>query len=83
MGLITGLLTLPVAPLRGVVAVADQIRQRAEDDYYNPATIRAEMDEVDALRAAGELTEEEAMAWEDQLIERLMIGRQIERERHG
>jgi len=83
MGLITGLLTLPVAPLRGVVAVAEQIRQRAEDDYYNPATIRAEMDEVDALRAAGELTEEEAMAWEDQLIERLMIGRQIERERHG
>jgi hypothetical protein len=83
MGLITGLLTLPVAPLRGVVAVAEQIRQRAEDDYYNPATIRAEMDEVDALRAAGELTEEEAMAWEDQLIERLMIGRQIGRERHG
>jgi gas vesicle protein GvpG len=83
MGLITGLLTLPVAPLRGVVAVAEQIRQRAEDDYYDPATIRAEMDEVDALRAAGELTEEEAMAWEDQLIERLMIGRQIGRERHG
>ena len=83
MGLISGLLTLPVAPLRGVVAVAEQIRQRAEDDYYNPATIRAEMDEVDALRAAGELTEEEAMAWEDQLIERLMIGRQIGRERHG
>lgn len=83
MGLITGLLTLPVAPLRGVVAVAEQVRQRAEDDYYDPATIRAEMDEVDALRAAGELTEEEAMAWEDQLIERLMIGRQIGRERHG
>ena len=83
MGLITGLLTLPVAPLRGVVAVAEQIRQRAEDDYYDPATIRAELDEVDALRAAGELTEEEAMAWEDQLIERLMIGRQIGRERHG
>jgi len=83
MGLITGLLTLPVAPLRGVVAVAEQIRQRAEDDYYDPATIRAEMEEVDALRAAGELTEEEAMAWEDQLIERLMIGRQIGRERHG
>jgi hypothetical protein len=83
MGLLTGLVTLPVAPLRGVVAVAEQVRRRAEDAYYDPAAIRAELEQVDALRAAGELTEEEATAWEDQLIERLMIGREIERERHG
>jgi hypothetical protein len=83
MGLLTALVTLPVAPLRGVVAVAEQVRRRAEDAYYDPAAIRAELEQVDALRAAGELTEEEATAWEDQLIERLMIGREIERERHG
>lgn len=83
MGLLTGLVTLPIAPLRGVVAVAEQVRRRAEDAYYDPAAIRAELDEVDALRRAGDLTAEEATAWEDQLIERLMVGRQIERERHG
>jgi hypothetical protein len=83
MGLITGLVTLPAAPLRGVVAVAEQVRRRAEEAYYDPAAIRAELDEVDALRAAGELTDEEATAWEDQLIERLMVGQQIGRKRHG
>ena len=40
MGLITGLLGLPLAPLRGTVAVAEQIRKQAEDEFYDPAAIR-------------------------------------------
>ena len=43
MGLITGLLGLPLAPLRGTVAVAEQIRQQAEDDFYDPHAIRAQL----------------------------------------
>ena len=74
MGLLSGLLGLPLAPLRGTVAVAEQILQQAEETYYDPAAIRAELREVDRLREAGELTEDEATAWEDQLIERLMVG---------
>ena len=72
MGLLTGLLGLPVAPLRGVVAVAEQIQRQAEDAYYDPAAIRAELEEVERLREAGEVSDAEAQAWEDQLIERLM-----------
>ena len=41
MGLITGLLTLPVAPLRGTVAVAEQVLRAAEDEFYDPGRIRA------------------------------------------
>ena len=41
MGLITGLLGLPLAPLRGTVAVAEQIQQQAEEEFYDPARIRA------------------------------------------
>ena len=60
MGLLIGLLTAPVAPLRGVVAVAEQVRRQAEDQFYDPVTIRAELEEVDALRASGELSDDEA-----------------------
>lgn len=74
MGLITGILGLPLAPLRGTVAVAQQIREQAEKDFYDPATIRAQLEEVDRQRSAGELTDEEATAWEDELVERLMVG---------
>lgn len=83
MGLLTGLLTFPVAPLRGVAAVAEQVRREAERVYYDPATIRADLEEVDALRQAGELSEDEATAREEQLIERLMTGRHMEVERRG
>ena len=31
MGLIAGILTLPLAPLRGTLAVADQVLRHAED----------------------------------------------------
>jgi len=75
MGLLTGLLTLPLAPLRGTVAVAEQVLQQAEEVYYDPATIRRELEEVERLRETGEIEEDEATAWEDHLIERLMVGR--------
>lgn len=77
MGLIIGLLGLPLAPVKGVVAAAEQIRRQAEEQYYDPANIRAQLDEVERMREAGVLSEDEAVAWEDELIERLMIGRDL------
>ena len=72
MGLLTGLLGLPLAPVRGVVVVTEQVLRQAEETYYDPAAIRAELEEVDRLRNAGDLSDDEAEAWEDQLIDRLM-----------
>lgn len=74
MGLITGLLTLPLAPLRGTIAVAEQVLRAAEEEFYDPERIRAQLDDVDRRREAGELSDEEATAWEDELIDRLMVG---------
>jgi chorismate mutase len=76
MGLITGLLGLPFAPVRGTVWVAEQVLQQAEEDYYDPGRIRAMMEEIERLREAGELTDEEAVAQEDELVERLLEGQQ-------
>jgi cytochrome c-type biogenesis protein CcmH/NrfG len=72
MGLIRGILGLPLAPLRGTVAIAELLRDEAEAQLHDPARIRAELEEVDRLREQGILTEEEATDWEDVLIERLM-----------
>jgi hypothetical protein len=80
MGLISGILGLPLAPLRGTVAVAEQILRQAEEEFYDPAVIRAQLEEVERRRAAGELTDDEAILWEDELVERLMVGRNRPRE---
>lgn len=81
MGLITGILGLPLAPVRGTVAIAEQVLRAAEDEYYDPARIRAEIEAVDRLRDSGELSEDEAVAREDALVERLLEGRQRRGER--
>lgn len=75
MGLITGLLTLPLAPVRGTIWVAEQVRQEAERQYYDPAAIRRQLENVDELRSLGEISEEEAEQMEDELVERLMESR--------
>lgn len=72
MGLVTGLLTLPLAPVRTVVWLAERIRDQAEAEYYDPAAIRRELAAVDEARAAGEITEEEAAEFENVLVGRLM-----------
>jgi hypothetical protein len=77
MGLITGILGLPLAPLRGTVAAAEQVHREAERQFYDPAAIRAQLEEVERLRSEGELTDDEATAWEDELVERLMTGQQL------
>ena len=75
MGLITGLLGLPQAPLRGTIAVAEQIQRQAEEEFYDPVRIRNQIEEIDRQRAAGELSDEQATIWEDELVERLMVAR--------
>lgn len=72
MGLITGIVGLPLLPVRATVALAEQIQRQAEEEFYDPALIRAELEEVERLRTEGMVAEEEAAAWEEQLIERMV-----------
>jgi hypothetical protein len=77
MGLISGLLTLPLAPVRGVVWVAEGLQEQAEDELYDESAIRAGLLELDAARHTGELDEREIAEAEDALIERLMAIRGV------
>jgi hypothetical protein len=72
MGMISGLFLLPLAPLRGVTWIAEQIAQDAERQWYDPGVIQAELEQVDELREAGILDADEAERREELLIERLL-----------
>lgn len=72
MGLIVGLLTLPLAPVRGVAWVAEQVRQEAERQWSDPVAIQAAMDDIQARREAGSISEAEADRIEEELLDRLM-----------
>jgi polyhydroxyalkanoate synthesis regulator phasin len=71
VGLITGIVGLPLLPLKGVIWVAERIRQEAESQYYDPTRIRAQLDELEEAVRKGTLSEEEAEELEDELLDRL------------
>ena len=50
MGLISGILTWPIAPVRATVALAEQILQEAERQYYDPNRIRSQLDQIAVQR---------------------------------
>jgi hypothetical protein len=75
LGLLTGLLGLPLTPVRGVVWLAEQVRDQAESQLFDPARIRAQLEQVDQARRSGELSEQECVELEDELLQRLMTGR--------
>jgi hypothetical protein len=84
MGLISGLLTLPLAPLRGTIWLAERIEEQADKELHDESAIRAGLLELEAARQAGTLDEEELAAAEDALIERLMFIRGVVgEESHG
>lgn len=73
MGLFTGLLTLPLAPVRGVAWVAEQVVEEAERQLYDEANIRREMLQLELDYEDGKLDEQERREREDALLERLAI----------
>ncbi len=72
MGLLTGLLGLPLAPLRGTIWIAERIAEEADRQMNDPAFIQQQLDAVAAARASGELSTEEADGIERELVARLI-----------
>ncbi|MFF8971130.1 gas vesicle protein GvpG [Streptomyces sp. NPDC014995] len=73
MGLISEVLLLPFAPVRGSGWVIGQVLREAERIYYDPSTVRAELSRLEERLEAGEITEEEFDRLEDELLDRLEI----------
>ncbi|MBW0107077.1 gas vesicle protein GvpG [Pseudonocardia sp. KRD291] len=74
MGLFTGLLGLPLAPLRGVLWVAEQLEAEADRQMNDPAVIRQKIDEVEQAFERGEIGEDERDEQQEELLGRL-VGR--------
>ncbi|MFF3747198.1 gas vesicle protein GvpG [Streptomyces kronopolitis] len=71
MGLITNILTFPLAPLRGTVWVLDQVLLTAEREYYDPEPVRQELRRLEQQLLDESVTPEEFDRREDDLLDRL------------
>jgi hypothetical protein len=73
MGFFTGLLTLPLAPVRGVVWVVDQVADEVDRQLYDESNIRRELLQLELDYDEGAIDEEQRLTMEDELFERLAV----------
>lgn len=71
MGLLTHLLTLPMAPVRAVTWVAQRVVDQAEQEYCDPAPVWRRLGELEQQLLRGEIDQETFDRQEDELIDRL------------
>jgi len=71
MGLLTGLLTLPLAPVRGTIWVAERLLEEAERELNDPAAIEQQLLEAEEQYERGEISADDFERIEDELLRRL------------
>jgi hypothetical protein len=71
VGLIVGLLTLPLAPVRGVAWVAEQVALEAEREANDATRARRELAQLEMELELGRIGEDEYERREDDLLERI------------
>ena len=71
MGFLTGLILLPLAPLRGTIWLAERLAEVAERELDSDTVLRRLLVEAEMAYDSGELSLEEYEQVEDALLERL------------
>jgi Gas vesicle protein G len=72
MGLFKALLLLPLAPVGGLRWVTQVLADEAERELARRESPERRLADLDARRATGEISDEEAAALEAELIERMV-----------
>ncbi|HEX5225936.1 MAG TPA: gas vesicle protein GvpG [Solirubrobacteraceae bacterium] len=71
MGLFTSLITLPLAPVRGVAWVVEQVADEADRQLYDPARLRGELLRLELDHDTGLVGDQEYEQRSDELLERI------------
>jgi hypothetical protein len=71
MGLLTQLLTLPLAPVRGVNWVVERVLEAAEREYYDAEPVERELAALERALLEGRIDQDTFDEHEDKLLDRL------------
>jgi hypothetical protein len=59
MGLLSSLVLLPLAPVRGVIWLGEVIQEQVDQQWRSPAAVRRDIEDIEEAAAAGEISEDE------------------------
>ena len=72
MGFLTNVLLLPLAPLQGMVWLANLLKEIAEKELNDPEVLRSKLREAEEAHRRGEISGDELERVEDAIFTRLM-----------
>lgn len=75
MGLISAILLAPIAPVRGVVALAEVIQRQVDHELNNPANTRRQLEALQNQREQGQISSEEEEAAQGQILQKRIAPR--------
>ncbi|MEU1198184.1 gas vesicle protein GvpG [Streptomyces sp. NPDC005813] len=71
MGVLSQILTLPLAPVRGVGWVVDRVVEAAEQEYYDPEPVQRALADLEKDLLEGRIDQQTFEEREDELLDRL------------
>lgn len=74
---------LLLAPIKGIMFIAEKIKEQAEGEFLNEEGIRQELRELYLLLEKGKISEEEFNDREEQLVERLEAIEEYKKNKEG
>lgn len=72
MGLLTSIVTLPLAPVRGVIALGRVVQRQVEQETRDPSAVRRRLEALEEAEDAGELSETEKAEAQRQIVASLI-----------
>jgi len=72
MGVLTPLFRLPFLPIQGVVKIGEIVRDQAEGESHDPATVRRQLEDAEAARASGEASDADVARMQEEAVGRLV-----------
>lgn len=69
MGLFSAIAKLPLAPVYGVVSLAEVIQRQVEQELHNPANTRRQLEELEEARARGDISPDEERKAQKEVLE--------------
>jgi len=72
MDLLTLLFRLPLMPLQSFIRLGEVLREQAEQELRDPASVRRQLEEAETARESGEMSEDDLARVQGQAVDRLL-----------
>ena len=67
-----GLLSWPLAPVTGVIKMAEVLQRQVDNEMHGRSTARHQLEELQEERASGRISEEQELQGEREILARTM-----------